>query len=177
LQQSTALSVTSRKAASLVASGCSAVGFSDSSGGVGYNAYSVDNGTKEPQHRGGWYGDEANVDVKSSRRHSAWYVCWPVEVSYGLREGRRPEHGIVMGGSAFLEEAAALLLEGSASSLVVVVVVEAAAYKQGSRQVGHLGGCGVGTIAAKVSRRARRRERCYIFCNGAGYGGTGSRGS
>jgi hypothetical protein len=84
LQQSTALSVTSRNAASLVASGCSAVGFSDSSGGVGYNAYSVDNGTKEPQHRGGWYGDEANVDVKSSRRHSAWYVCWPVEVSYGL---------------------------------------------------------------------------------------------
>jgi hypothetical protein len=59
-----------------------------------------------------------------------------------------------MGGSAFLEEEAALLLlEGSASSLVVVVV---AAYKQGSRQVGHLGGCGVGTIAAKVSRRARR---------------------
>jgi hypothetical protein len=80
-----------------------------------------------------------------------------------------------MGGSAFLEEEAALLLlEGSASSLVVVVV---AAYKQGSRQVGHLGGCGVGTIAAKVSRRARRRERCYIFCNGAGHGGTGSRGS
>jgi hypothetical protein len=58
------------------------VGFSET-WACGYKAYRVDSGTKEPQHRGGWYGLDANVEVKSSRRHSAWYVCWPVvEISY-----------------------------------------------------------------------------------------------